>query len=186
MSFHPLQTIDTAAPAAGPVRVNLQGTDARRILDEVRVAPDRDVTAARQLVDRLAGLLQPLAVAKEPAQGGLPPRRLRRVKEHIAANLAEPLPISELAALVRLSPSHFTRAFRASVGASPHAFIMRERVERAKQLMLETDAPISEIALTCGMSDQSHMTRLFTRREGRSPAAWRRFHMDAAPNALAA
>jgi AraC family transcriptional regulator len=108
--------------------------------------------------------------------GGLAPWQVRVVREHIAANLAEPLPTQDLAARVRLSASHFARAFKATLGVSPHAYVIRQRVERAKELMLTTDTPLSEIALICGLADQSHLTRVFGRHEGHSPGAWRRMN----------
>jgi AraC-like DNA-binding protein len=73
-----------------------------------------------------------------------------------------------------LSTGHFARAFRQTFGVSPHTFIIEQRVNAAKRLILETGAPLAEIALSCGMADQSHLTRHFTRKVGMSPAAWRR------------
>ena len=155
--------------------------EALRMLEEVRSGLECDLAAARHSLERLLGILERAesdSSSDKLVSGGLAPWQLRRVREHIAAHLAEPLPIEQLAAVARLSASHFARAFRVSVGVSPHAFIMSERIERAKRLMLETDEPIREIALSCGLADQAHLTRLFTRGEGLSPAAWRRLHMN--------
>ena len=80
----------------------------------------------------------------------------------------------ELAAVARLSTSHFNVAFRNSVGESPHEYVVRRRVERAQGLMLSTDKSLSDIAAECGLADQPHLTRLFRRIVGESPAAWRR------------
>lgn len=104
----------------------------------------------------------------------LAPWQERRLHEHIAANLCDPLPLCKLASLVRLSTGHFARAFRQSFGVSPHTFIIEQRVNAAKQLILKGEIPLAQIALCCGMADQSHLTRHFTRKVGMSPAAWRR------------
>jgi AraC family transcriptional regulator len=105
---------------------------------------------------------------------GLAPWQVRRVLAHIEANLSTPIRNKDLAAIARLSTFHFNVAFRASVGESPHAHIIRRRVERAQGLMLSTEKPLSEIAAECGLADQAHLTRLFRRLVGESPAAWRR------------
>jgi AraC family transcriptional regulator len=105
---------------------------------------------------------------------GLAPWQVRRVLAHIEANLGSSLQNKDLAAVARLSTYHFAVSFRHSVGASPHGYIMRRRVERAQGLMLSTDKPLCEIAVECGLSDQPHLTRLFRRLVGDSPAAWRR------------
>ena len=146
--------------------------EAYRLIDEARRALDCDVMAAHLFVVKLAQVLR--AQVRNTPRGGLAPWQLRRVREHVATHLAERIPICDLAAIVRLSASHFTRAFRMSTGRSPHAFILRERMDLAKCLLRESAAPICEIALRCGLNDQAHLTRLFTRFEGLSPAAWRR------------
>lgn len=172
MSFHQTKSFEAISPLK---------FEALRLLEEVRSGLERDLVAARRSLERLLGLLDKADSASSSDRlisGGLAPWQLRRAREHIAAHLAEPLPIEQLAAVARLSASHFARAFRVSVGMSPHAYIMHERIEQAKRLMLETDEPIREIALCCGLGDQAHLTRLFTRGEGLSPAAWRRLHMS--------
>lgn len=108
-------------------------------------------------------------------RGGLAPWQFKLIKDHIVANLDGRLPIPDLARIVRLSPSHFARAFRMSAGVSPHAFVVRARMEEAKRLMRQTAQPLCAIAATCGLADQAHLCRLFRRFEGVSPAVWRRF-----------
>jgi len=110
----------------------------------------------------------------QAVRGGLAPWQIRKVTSHIEANLDQPIRNEDLAALVRLNPSHFGRSFRNSFGEPPHEYVIRRRVERAQGLMLSTDATLSEIALDCGLADQSHLTRLFRRMAGESPRAWRR------------
>ena len=113
---------------------------------------------------------QPSQVVRQ----GLAPWQLRRVLAHIEANLGTTIRNKDLAAVARLSTFHFAVAFRNSVGESPHEHIIRRRVERAQGLMLSTDRSLSEIAAECGLADQAHLTRLFRRLVGQSPAAWRR------------
>ena len=156
---------------------------AHRLLASARAALDDDRAAARRSLDQLSRLLTPHESASSdrlPARGGLAPWQLRRVRDFIAEHLDETLSIARLAEVARLSPSHFGRAFRASTGLCPHAYITRQRVERAKHLMMTTSDPISEIALACGMADQSHMSRLFIRLEGIAPGLWRRLNMKGA------
>jgi AraC-like DNA-binding protein len=105
---------------------------------------------------------------------GLAPWQVHRVLTHIEANLATRIRNKDLATLARLSNFHFNVAFRKSVGNSPHEYVMRRRMERAQGLMLSTDMALSEIAAECGLADQAHLTRLFRRFVGESPAAWRR------------
>jgi AraC family transcriptional regulator len=107
-------------------------------------------------------------------RGGLAPWQVCRVLTHIEARLDAPITTAELATSVRLSPFHFSRAFRRSFNDSPHAYIIRRRVERAQGLMLTTTTPLAEIAVSCGLADQAHFTRLFRRFAGESPGAWRR------------
>ena len=107
-------------------------------------------------------------------RGGLAPWQVRSVTTHIDANLNTSLSCETLARLVRLSVSHFARAFKCTIGYSPHAFLMRRRMERAQGLMLKSNAPLAHIALECGFADQAHLSRLFLQFTGESPASWRR------------
>jgi AraC-like DNA-binding protein len=84
------------------------------------------------------------------------------------------LRIELVAKHVQLSASYFSRAFKATAGVSYSAFLVNVRIELAKQLLLTTDIPISEVALACGLADQSHLTRLFGRVVGLPPNTWRR------------
>jgi AraC-like DNA-binding protein len=111
--------------------------------------------------------------------GGLAPWQVRRLKTHMEENLSGKIHCEDLARLVRLSVSHFMRAFKESFGCAPHAFLIRRRVERAQSLMLTTDEALGQIALACGLADQSHLTRLFQKCVGESPGAWRRARMNA-------
>jgi transcriptional regulator GlxA family with amidase domain len=105
----------------------------------------------------------------------LAPWQFRRVIEFVEANLASTIRIEDLAGVVRLSVSYFSRAFRADFGESPYAYVVRRRIERAQEMMLLTDAPLASIAVALGLADQSHLTRLFHRVVSVSPAKRRRF-----------
>jgi transcriptional regulator GlxA family with amidase domain len=105
---------------------------------------------------------------------GLDTRQLRLVNAAIREKIAEPLSVSALSAVAGLSRSHFSHAFRTSVGRTPHAHIVRLRVEHAMKLMLETDVSMSEVALATGFSDQAHFSNQFRRMAGVTPTQWRR------------
>ena len=100
--------------------------------------------------------------------------QVRKVIEHIEGHIMHRVPIADLCALVQRSEAHFSRAFRRTFGLSPHAFVVRRRVELAVQHMLQTDTSLSDIALQCGFVDQAHLCKHFRRLVGETPAAWRR------------
>ena len=180
MTYHQIQQIEQA-PAAGSEpddqRVTISATwEASRILDEVRVALSRDPAAARASVERLALLLRTAAESGEcsPARGGLAPWQKRKIEAHIEDQLSARIPITTLADLASLSAGHFSRAFKETFGASPHAYIIRRRIARAQELMLTSREPLGQIALICGFADQAHFCTLFRRFIGETPNAWRR------------
>jgi AraC family transcriptional regulator len=103
------------------------------------------------------------------ARGGLAPAMLRRVVDFVAANLDRPLAISDLASVAGLSPYHFARMFKRSTGESPHGFVLRRRIERAKTLIAGGSRSLAEVALACGFSGQSHFTARFRKVTGMTP-----------------
>jgi transcriptional regulator GlxA family with amidase domain len=118
-------------------------------------------------------LSQYVPTARPRPRGGIAPSALRRVREHIDNNLAEHIEISDLASLTGLSPCHFSRAFKQSMGVPPHRYLTSRRVQEAARLIESTNRPMFEIALDVGFSDQSHFTRVFSARFGESPARYR-------------
>ncbi|MBB4371025.1 AraC family transcriptional regulator [Bradyrhizobium sp. cir1] len=110
--------------------------------------------------------------------GGLAPWQERRAKEIMRTRLASNLTIADVAAECKLTPSHFARSFRRSIGVAPHEFLSQLRIDEAKRLMLTTKLPLADIALICGFGDQSYFTRVFSRNVGASPGAWRRARTD--------
>ena len=115
-----------------------------------------------------------LTTSAQPVDRGLTRRQERSAKELLASDLTGSHRLSDIARECNLSTSRFSRAFRNTVGESPHQWLIRQRIERAKVLLRDTDAPLAEIALTCGFCDQSHFTRSFTAWAGISPGRWRR------------
>ena len=108
------------------------------------------------------------------ARGGLAPSARRSIADFVESHLELPLTISDLAAVGGLSEFHFARMFKRSTGESPHAFVLRRRVERAKRLLAENRLPLREIALACGFSSQSHLTARFRKQTGITPRSYRR------------
>jgi AraC-like DNA-binding protein len=108
--------------------------------------------------------------------GGLPTWQLKRVTDYIDANLAATLRTCNLAATLGLSVSHFTRAFKHSVGVPPRVYVIRRRLAAACAAMLASDAPLTAIAHAHGFCDQSHFTRTFHEVIGLPPQLWRRQH----------
>ena len=107
-------------------------------------------------------------------RGGLAAWQIVRVRAYIDSYLHRTIHIRDLSAVARRSPAHFSRKFKLAIGESPHAYVVRRRVERACHLMMTSAEPLSEIALSVGFSDQAHLCRLFRQAFGQSPASWRR------------
>jgi AraC family transcriptional regulator len=112
--------------------------------------------------------------APPTARGGLAPWQLRRAKEMLVSRLDEPISLVELARACKLSPGHFARAFRHTTGQPPHRWLIEQRIEKAKQLLLDSTLSLAQIAQTCGFADQSHFTRAFAQLAQSSPGQWRR------------
>jgi AraC family transcriptional regulator len=119
--------------------------------------------------------VEPGLAATVPYQRGrLLSWQSRKVSQYIDEHISETLCVADLAALLKWSEAHFSRSFKQAFGESPYAFVIRRRVERAAQYMIETDLPLKDIALRCGFVDQPHLCRIFRQSMGHTPAAWRR------------
>jgi AraC family transcriptional regulator len=116
----------------------------------------------------------PASHAAPKTTGGLAGWQRDLAVGRLLSDLADDFPVAELAGCCGLSRSHFTRAFKASMGLPPHHWLMRHRIERAQDMLERTGESIAAIALNCGFADQSHLTRVFHATVGTSPAAWRR------------
>jgi transcriptional regulator GlxA family with amidase domain len=113
-------------------------------------------------------------VVTNDAGSGLSPWQVKLAQELLLRDLCADVPAEELASLCGLSRSYFARAFKVSMGTPPHRWLVRQRIRRAAEMLEWTNESISVIALNCGFSDQSHLTRMFHATLGASPAAWRR------------
>jgi AraC family transcriptional regulator len=131
-------------------------------------------TLARGLVVHLLRRYAAIERAGAGTRGGLTPGQRRRIEEHIEADLGETLSLAGMAAELGLAPCQFARAFRQSFGAPAYAYVIARRLARARRMLVETAAPIKEIAAACGFADQAHLTRLFAREMGATPAVFRR------------
>lgn len=115
-----------------------------------------------------AHLLHRYAERRRPA-GGLPPRRLARVLEHVAAHLDQDLSLADLAAVAGFSPSHFKTLFKQSTGQAVHGYVVQARVALARRLLLQGEMPPAQVALAAGFAHQSHMARCMRRVLGAGP-----------------
>ena len=140
--------------------------DASTLLDEDSVTPFDDPQ-----------------IELDSRRGGLSNWRAKRALDYIEVHLGSKIEIDEMADCVALSKSHFSRAFKQSLGSSPMAYVSTRRVERAKLMMSSTRERLSDIALACGFADQSHLNLCFRRIVGISPGVWR--HRRAAPRSTA-
>ena len=107
-------------------------------------------------------------------KGGLAAWQEKRAKDMLAGSLDGAITIAEIAAQCGLSASHFARAFRQSTGIAPHSWLVKHRLNIAKDLLRNRALALSNIALQCGFADQSHFTRVFSQEMGTSPGMWRR------------
>ena len=105
--------------------------------------------------------------------GGLSPYRENQAKLLLLESVHTRQPLDDIARAVGLSRGHFIRAFQETVGETPHRWLTGRKIEQAQKLLRETSQSLTEIALTCGFSDQSHFTRVFSRVAGTPPGAWR-------------
>ena len=104
----------------------------------------------------------------------LSPGQERLAKEYLLSRLHGKAELAEVARLCGLSPGYFLRAFKQTTGMPPYAWLQSMRIARARNLLAGTEISTAEVALICGFSSQSHMTRIFTQMTGLSPAAWRK------------
>ena len=113
------------------------------------------------------------AAEKPDLRGGLPIRQIRKVEDHVREHLEEDMSVETLAALVELSPFHFSRVFKQATGMSPLQFVTRERITQAQQLIRETSRSLIEIALEVGYTSPSHFAQVFRRVVGVTPTEFR-------------
>jgi AraC-like DNA-binding protein len=155
-----------------------------KLLETAKNEFEKDRAAAKASIVMASSLLQveidrrASAPDRNTSSWGLAGWQIHRVRQFIDNHLDETIHVSHLSEIARRSTAHFSRAFKRSFGKSPHAYLVERRLERASHLMLSSDAPLSEIAVACGFTDQAHLSNLFRQKTGQSPSAWRRERRD--------
>jgi AraC family transcriptional regulator len=105
--------------------------------------------------------------------GGLPQRQLMQVLDYIHEHLSEDIKLADLAGAIGMSQFHFSHLFKQSFGTSPYQYLLQQRIERAKQLLKQTDRSIMDIALECGFNSHSHLSKQFRQLVGITPKVYR-------------
>jgi AraC family transcriptional regulator len=177
--FEPgLQTTAPESSFAADQQFQLVASSLVELLETARRELQRDRELAKASLMTASRILhseiERCSVANGCRRGGLVAWQIARVQAYIDSNLDRTLHIRNLSAVACRSPAHFCRKFKLAFGESPHAYVVRRRLERACHLMMTSAASLSEIALRVGLSDQAHLCRLFRRAFGQSPASWRR------------
>lgn len=147
------------------------------LLAELQHPPSKGKLYIDSLATVLAvNLLRQFATikAQQPVyEGGLPQRHLRQVLDYIDAHLSQDINLIDLAQLLDMSQFHFSHLFKQSLGISPYRYLIQQRIERAKVLLKQSDRPIMDIALECGFSSHSHLSKQFRQLTGITPKAYR-------------
>lgn len=117
------------------------------------------------------GGMRPIA---RPLSGGLAHWQEKRSKDMLMSDLTGATSLKEIAEACHLSVSHFSRAFRKSVGLAPHAWLLQARVETAKEMLRIRNVSMATIARACGFSDHAHFAHVFKRHVGLNPSDWRK------------
>ncbi|WP_377297689.1 helix-turn-helix domain-containing protein [Rhizobium sp. SGZ-381] len=177
MSFYRVIEAGPTSPVAVkdlPASIAITLTE---LLDQAGFEVDRDIEAVKACLDKARAILR--AEPKPAVTGGLAPWQMKRVSQFVDEHLSSAIPCEDLAALCRLSISHFSKSFRQSFGVPPHGYVQARRVDRAKTLLVESTEPLAQIALDCGLADQAHLSRLFRQVTGETPSSFRRRHAHA-------
>jgi AraC family transcriptional regulator len=175
-----LQAEAAIPPAAAGLPLYYLAKSLAELLETARRKLDSDCEAAKASLVTASSILQSEIERSSGANGCRPGAlagwQIARVRAYIEENLHRNIETRDLSAVARRSPAHFSRSFKRALGEPPHAYVIKRRLERACHLMATTSEPLSEIAVSVGFSDQSHLCRLFQRAFGQSPSMWRRHH----------
>src|SRR5580704_14390303 len=178
MIMEGLQTTAPESSFAADQQFHLVANSVAKLLETAKRELERDREVAKASLITASHILQAeierCSGANGSARGGLAAWQILRVRAYIDHNLHRNIYIRDLSAVARRSPAHFSRKFKLAVGESPHAYLVKRRLERACHLMITSGALLSEIALNVGFSDQAHLCRLFRQAFGQTPANWRR------------
>jgi AraC-like DNA-binding protein len=150
-------------------------TQCARLLGNACVDPyENDDVFGGSLVTALlsAVLYAASRSSEETLAGRLAPWQLRATKAYMEQNYRSEVSLGGLARIARLSESRFARAFKASTGTPPYAWLLQQRVRRAQELLAGTEKALSEIAVQVGFANQSHFTKAFRRITGLTPREW--------------
>jgi AraC family transcriptional regulator len=174
-----IQTTARDSSSGADQQFHLVANSLAKLLDTATRELERDRDVAKASLVTASHILQAEIERCSGANGGstgsgLAAWQIVRVRAYIDSNLHRTIHIRDLSAVARRSPAHFSRKFKQAVGESPHAYVVRRRLERACHLMMTSAEPLSEISLSVGFSDQAHLCRLFRQAFGQSPAHWRR------------
>lgn len=150
------------------------------MLSRAERALEIDPRQAKVFIGQASRLLEPAVDAVPGRDDGLAPWQERKVLQYIGEHLDGAISNQDLAEVVGLSVSHFSRRFKASFGVPPRDYLIRGRVERAKTMMLDPTTSLCQIALDCGFCDQAHLSRLFQAVVGITPNRWRRQNIQVA------
>jgi len=104
-----------------------------------------------------------------------------RARDAMDRAFAEPLDVAAVARVAHVSPAHFSRQFRSTFGETPHRYLQRRRVERAMEMLRETDRPVTEICFAVGFNSLGTFSRTFGAIVGESPSAYRQRYADGGP-----
>ncbi len=167
----------TLPPFIGVVDLTLQSIALE--IQKMLASPERsDAIHAETLSRTLAScLVRRHAAGRRPApqpRGGLSSRQLGRALAYIEESLDETVSLSAIASAAGLNAGQFGREFKKNMNLTPHEYVVKARVDRARFLLLSTELSLAEIALRCGFSHQQHMTRIVHRVVGLTPGALRR------------
>jgi AraC family transcriptional regulator len=131
-----------------------------------------------QALAHLARVTQVTGAEKLMSRGGLNTRVLRLLDEYIRARLAEPITLEDLRGVAGLSPRHFLRAFLASMGTTPHRYVLNLRIEDAKRRLVNSNEDLTGIASASGFSHSQHFSTTFRRATGMTPSEFRRSRLS--------
>ena len=184
----PDAALQEIADATGTSKVEIEGTpylEDRRIVSLVEAVEAEQANgfpSGRIFLDGIAmalaaALMQIRGSLRRPLKPGtaaLSSLQLRRVTERIHGHIDQHLSVADLAATAGLSTAYFSEAFRKSTGCPPHQFLLRARVERAKELLRASDKTVIEIALACGFQSSQQLAKVFQRLLKATPSNYRR------------
>lgn len=162
---------------ARPIRLFVNVVE---LLEVAHEAFERDREAAKASISQATCMLRSelqrheAATKDDGGTGKLAGWQVLRLRAYVEAHLGESIQVKDLSDVARRSTAHFCRAFKRTFGQTPHAYVTDCRLQRAKHLMLDSEEPLSVIALLCGFTDQAHLSKLFRQHTGETPGAWRR------------